>query len=139
MSFQTRYTKVIDLVSVYLNSGRNAILIQEHGHEVRYNVDATKLKEHFASEEFDCIKFNFPHIKGKTNVLYNRELIRDFFASASMAVSQNGQIQLALMRAQAGMHSRTMTEWKQSWMPALYAAQNNLLLTKAESFQVSHA
>jgi Domain of unknown function (DUF2431) len=33
--------------------------------------------------QFDCIQFNFPHWRGKSNIARNRELLQDFFLSAS--------------------------------------------------------
>lgn len=124
----------------------NATLIQSFGHDVLYGIDATKLPDYFnfhhnhhhqGRAKFDWIQFNFPHWKGKANNRYNRRLVQEFFEAASHSLNPTtGQIRVALMKAQGGMHARTMMDWKQSWMPAVYAAESNLLLVSVEPFQV---
>ena len=121
---------------MYAESQCNANVIESFGHDVRYQVDATKLLDYFESNTFDRMHFNFPHWRGKANIRYNRLLLRDFFSSASAVLAPQGQIQLALMDPQGGMGSITMQAWKQSWMPAVHAANAGLLLVNVEPFLV---
>lgn len=67
---------------VYKDSKRNIQIIKECGHEVMFEVDATKLQSYFCHEDitFDRIQFNFPHWKGKQNNRLNRYVIRINFA-----------------------------------------------------------
>ncbi len=43
---------------------------------------------------------------------------------------------MALMDHQGAAYAKNLNDWKQSWMPARYAANNNLLLTHVLPFQV---
>jgi hypothetical protein len=123
---------------VYTDSETNSKYIQSLGHEVRYDLDATKLSHNFDKDnKFDRIQFNFPHWKGKANNRYNRILIKDFFDAASTVVNRpDGIVNVALMDSQGGMASTQMRDWRQSWMPALYAAYSNLLLVNVAPFVV---
>ena len=125
------------ILLVYVDSELNSNLIESLGHQVRFQVDAAKLQDYFHHEEFDRIHFNFPHCEGKSNLRYNRLLIQEFFNSASAVLSPLGRIQVALMESQGGMSSTTIREWKQSWMPAVYAANSGFLLINVEPFLVS--
>jgi Domain of unknown function (DUF2431) len=128
---------------VYADSDLNSNLIQSFGHDVRFGIDATRLPDYFdfhdntSNAKFDLIQFNFPHWKGKANNRYNRRLIQEFFEAASGILNPTtGLIRVALMKSQGGMNATTMIDWKQSWMPALYAAESNLLLVSVEPFMV---
>ncbi len=59
---------------VYKDSKRNIQIIKECGHEVMFEVDATKLQSYFCHDDitFDRIQFNFPHWRGKQNNRLNR-------------------------------------------------------------------
>lgn len=126
--------------AVYSDSRDNARAIESFGHDIRYDTDATKLPETFETK-FDRVQFNFPHWRGKANIRYNRLLMKDFFRSASQVIdpSNGGSIDVALMKPQGGIAAKTMTEWKQSWMPAVYAAYADLLLVSARPFLVGAA
>ena len=119
---------------VYQNSRRNIDIIRNNGHEIKFEVDATRLSDYF-NKVPDRIQFNFPHWRGKTNNRRNRKLISDFMASSQSVLSSGGQVHLALMDHQGGMHSKTIQEWKCSWLPALYAAENGMLLSHVKPFQ----
>ncbi|KAI2489072.1 protein of unknown function (DUF2431) [Fragilaria crotonensis] len=117
---------------VYADSQFNINLIESLGHKVRFQVDATKLNDYFHHQEFDQIHFNFPHCKGKSNIRYNRLLIQEFFNAASAVLTPRGRIHMALMESQGGMSSTTIRAWKQSWIPAVCAANSGFLLINVE-------
>jgi hypothetical protein len=114
----------------------NVKLIQGCGHDVRFEVDATRL-ESLDIGKFDLIQWNFPHWGGKTNARYNRKLLNDFFQSSTQVLKSDGHVHVALMNHQGGAFAATMQEWKQSWMPAQYAGNYGLLLIRVEPFEVS--
>ena len=58
---------------VYKKSVENINRIRRNGHELMFEVDATKLQEYFGEADLlDRIQWNFPHWKGKTNHKRNR-------------------------------------------------------------------
>jgi hypothetical protein len=147
-------------MQVYRNSCQNIDIIRKNGHEVRFEVDATRLSDHFPSHTntstrtrtnentnlnshqgldlglgLDRIQFNFPHWRGKTNNRRNRTLISNFLASSQQVLSPGGQIHMALLKHQGGMRSNTNQEWKGSWLPAVYAAEHGMLLSHLEPFR----
>jgi hypothetical protein len=125
--------------SIYRDSVKNINHILSFGHEVRFNLDARYLSQHFDSKstKFDRIQWNFPHYKGRTNARLNRALIRDFFDSSKHFLNPStGQIHMALLDHQGGAYSIDNQLWKQSWMPARYAAETaGMLLTHVLAFQ----
>jgi hypothetical protein len=122
---------------VYEHSVDNVNLIQSLGHDVHYEVDATCLMERYHDDEkFDLIQFNFPHWRGKTNARRNRRLLHDFFQASLRILTPNGHVVTALMNHQGGAFASNIQEWKQSWLPAQYAAKCGLLLTRVEPFEV---
>lgn len=120
---------------VYRRSKKNSMLISSHPmHQVRFGIDGTQLETVFRDTCFDVIQFNFPHWRGKTNAKWNRELIDSFLRSASTVLHPKGEIQIALCEGQGGMPATSLQEWRQSWMPAMYAAEYELLLTKLSEY-----
>jgi len=120
---------------VYEKSKQNSDLIASHTpHQVKFGIDGTKLQSFFPDTKFDCIEFNFPHWRGKTNARYNRELLDGFLKSAGSVLKDSGEIRVALCDGQGGMPADTLQEWRQSWMPAMYAAENGLMLSRLEPY-----
>ena len=153
---------------------RNIEIIQEECHQkVMFEVDATKLQNHFGEDDsrtmFDRIHFNFPHWRGKQNIRRNRYvgkfqpcthdyllfiagilniisffliglhfrlLVKEFFASATKLIVPGGQIHMALLDHQGGMHAANLSEWKGSWMVGQYAGESQLLLSRVLPYKV---
>ena len=124
---------------VYERSKENTESIASNPlHQAKFGIDATELPTFFPETKFDRIEFNFPHWRGKTNNKRNRQLVDKFFKSAATVLKPNGEIRVALCHGQGGMPSADLQEWRQSWMPAIYAAEHGLLLTRLEPFAPSY-
>lgn len=120
---------------VYKRSIEHSKSISQHeNHRLRFGIDATKLEAFFPHTQFDCIEFNFPHWRGKTNHRYNRELLSEFLQSAANVIKADGEIRVALCDGQGGMPAESLTTWKQSWMAAMYAGSHGLLLGRLEPY-----
>jgi hypothetical protein len=121
---------------VYDGSKRHAETISSHpSHSVRFGIDATKLQSSFPDTFFDGIEFNFPHWRGKTNAKYNRQLVNSFLESAIMVLKPDGEIRVSLCHGQGGLPADSLEEWRQSWLPAMYAADHGLLLRRLEPYK----
>lgn len=124
---------------VYKNSKNNAEHISSFPlHHVQFGVDGTNLKKFFPETRFDGIEFNFPHWPGKTNAKRNRALVDGFLESASSVLKPEGRIRISLCDSQGGLPAESLQEWRQSWMPSMYAAKHGLLLTQLESYQPNY-
>lgn len=124
---------------VYERSVQNADTIASQSpHDVQFGIDATNLPSHFPDCLFDCIEFNFPHWRGKTNNRYNRQLVDNFLKSAAQVLKPDGEIRISLCEGQGGMPGTTIEDWRRSWMPAMYAAEHGLLLRRIQPYQPSY-
>jgi hypothetical protein len=124
---------------VYERSIQNTESISSHSpHQVKFGIDATKLQTFFPDTKFDCIEFNFPHWRGKTNARYNRQLLGGFLQSASTVLKPDGEIRVALCHGQGGMPVDTIQEWRQSWMAAMYAAEHGLMLRHLKPYEPTY-
>jgi hypothetical protein len=120
----------------YTRGSMNSQLIQNHGHTVRFGVDATVLERHFESGTVDVIHWNFPHWNGKTNIQKNRQLMTAFMKSAHLV--EIPRVQLAVMQHQGGSNCVTIDQWNQSWQLARCAACHGYLLSAVHDFDVTY-
>ena len=72
---------------------------------------------------------------GATGLIY-RKLLDDFLRSASKFLSPNGEIHVALCQGQGGSDATTLTEWKDSWTPSMFAGEHGLLLFDVSAYEV---
>ncbi|KAL3673850.1 hypothetical protein V7S43_001538 [Phytophthora oleae] len=122
--------------------------LRNGGVHVRHGVNATKLEnysfgdgEGSASVSFDRIVFNFPHYaadggvgnKHKRNKIHrHRQLLTDFFASASQVLASGGQIWVTLCAGQGGTKLERKTRAAgDTWQIVHCAAAAGLVLQDA--------
>jgi hypothetical protein len=93
----TSYDSEREVKEKYKNASECVELLKKgEGVTVKHGVDATNLGDSFPPEtKFDRIIFNFPH-SGQQRVHINRNLLRDFFASAKHFLAPLGEIHVAL-------------------------------------------
>lgn len=121
--------------SVYSNSNLHAeAILSQNCASIRFGIDATRLEHHFPGQHFDRIQFNFPHWRGKANNRRNRDLLKDFFASAAQVLSPHGEVQVALCQGQGGSDACNMQQWRSSWMAAMYAAEYGMMLHAIDDY-----
>eukprot|EP01039_Chlorochromonas_danica_P002732 gene2732-2983_t len=120
--------------SAFPRSAENIQAIEKAGYHVKFEVDATAITTSFGSQRFDLLVWNFPHIIGKQNIRYNRQLLTAFLRSAGQAVTDSGKVKIALCEGQSGCGASNKVEWDRSWKLAAQAAEAHLLITNIQSF-----
>ena len=126
-----------ELARAFPTAERNTRQLEESGVGVLYSVDATDLPRSLHGG-FDTVIFNFPHIDGKQNIRYNRELLLGFLSSSKKALraggGEGGEIQVSLTSPQSGVSACNTTGWDQSWKLALQAAEAGLYIAGERAF-----
>ena len=112
-------------------SNINIIESASSNNKVSYNIDATKL---MFPNEFDIILWNFPHIIGKANIRYNRELLKLFLTSALQCLTPTGRVICALCGGQSGLEAKDKIEWDRSWKLPNQAAEAGMIITDKFNF-----
>ncbi|XP_078049932.1 ferredoxin-fold anticodon-binding domain-containing protein 1 isoform X2 [Augochlora pura] len=116
---------------------KNIEYLLHNGVRVLLGVDATNLKKYpmLATKLFDKIIFNFPHVGGKMRIEKNRELLKQFFVSATELLKSNGQILVTLCNGQGGTSvDNPLRRWDDTWKITEMAAHANLVLSTIEPF-----
>lgn len=106
--------------------------IEENQGSVLYGIDATRLS---ASTKYDVVLWNFPHVKGKQNNRYNRNLLQSFFRSSqNVLASDSSCVLISLCEGQSGFDCSGMEEWNASWKLIEQSAEAELLVTDTGPF-----
>lgn len=120
--------------------------IQQQGFRVLFRVDACAIKETVSRElnegeepVYDVVLWNFPHVPGKQNIRYNRELLVSFLQSAPSVLSPDGCVVITLVGGQSGFVSPstnivTKESWDQSWKLMEQVGKAGLLITEHGPF-----
>ena len=110
----------------------------DHSAILIYCVDATRLHDviELKSLKFDNVIFNFPHFGGKSNLKLNRQLLKDFFASAVNFITDSGRILVSLCRGQGGTLADTPKRYDDTWKIVEMASYTGLILSSVSPFCV---
>lgn len=133
------------LESSFAKAASNVQEIIRLGGQIEYEIDATKMPDRFADLDLDIILWNFPHIPGKQNIKYNRELIQNFLDSSKKVITKSDQINtsskkrcvvLTLCEGQSGLKAKDTHEWNHSWKLSHIAAEAGFLIVENEHFDI---
>jgi hypothetical protein len=124
------------LYSSFQASRQNVQDSISHGTRVQYGVDGTKL--HNNNQMFDIVLWNFPHIKGKQNIKWNRELLVNFLSSARSCLSVGGIVKMSLCRGQSGLSVKSVEEWNRSWKLAPAGKFTHVEINMYKSIYLPH-
>ena len=123
----------------YKTGVENAMKINSfEGAQVKFGVNVTDIKTLESLPKATEIVFNFPHIPGKANVKYNRELVKHIFCNCRLFLEENGSLCLSLLKGQSGVFAESKIEWKASWLVQLHALCNGLYLKTVEDFELNY-
>lgn len=125
----------MELNSVFESAGENVEAVKNNYGCVHYNIDATRLP--FGPNSFSRIIWNYPHVKGKQNIKYNRELLAKFLLSTRNCLKPGGSVHITLCPGQSGTGVQSQPDWLFSWKLPHQCAEAGLLMTKIEPFNAT--
>ncbi|CAK4076697.1 unnamed protein product [Aphanomyces euteiches] len=125
-----------ELVSMYPGAAVHVQELEAHNVRVLHGINATKLEMHkdaLQVERFDRIVFNFPHYaeggNKRNKINKHRQLISQFFQSATSVLAHDGQVWVTLCAGQGGTPEETIVRpVGDTWQVAQCAASAGLIL-----------
>ncbi|KAJ1428379.1 hypothetical protein B484DRAFT_449899 [Ochromonadaceae sp. CCMP2298] len=151
------------LCKSFPDAASNVAFIEGNGDAVLYGVNATNIRT--GPGLFDVILWNFPHVVGRQNIRYNRDLLRRFLQSAggnggrsggcdgegqggdggdggggssgggSGLLAPGGRVIVSLCGGQSGTRAKCREDWNRSWKLSLQAAEAGLVLCGGQPFE----
>ena len=125
-----------EVVAAWRGGDNADALARRANARVEHGVDATALSTTYATERFDRVLFNFPHVSGKGRMDANRALLAAYVREA-LRVAPNGFVECALAPGQGGTiaDGDRRREYGNSWQCYARGAENGALLVEAVRFE----